>query len=289
MNPFLEPPDDIITISARHPELPLIMSAVFLVGSLVFGVLYTIRRRSPLYFACALAGFTLYPLLIEPMGDWIIALWYPTNFEIAAVVFDRPIPLFAVLFYGAGIPLVAVFAYETVKLGLPARYMIGLVAIVTILELPAEIGGSQLNWMNYFGNPAVLGGVPIYCFVQNGGMFAVVGWMLGWVMPHIRSWRWVLVPFAAAVPLPAMAALGTFPAYIAIATQASPGVIWAAAILSTLMNAAIVLACIYSPTLQRYREEAATRHSSMGDAGQRDEVHAGEPGGIGVGSEGTSK
>jgi hypothetical protein len=78
---------------------------------------------------------------------------------------------------------------------------------------------SHFHWMVYYGNHALIGGVPTYCLVQNGGMFAVVAWVLGWLMPHIRGWRWILVPFAVAAALPVFALLGTFPAYIAIAAR----------------------------------------------------------------------
>ncbi|WP_405136319.1 hypothetical protein [Nocardia sp. NBC_01388] len=214
--------------------------------------------KSPLFIATAVAGFTLYPFLVEPSGDHFVAVWYPANFDIATTVFDRPIPWFVALFYGAGIPLASVAAYEVAKRGLPARYLLWFVAAVTVLEIPVEMLASHLHWMNYYGNHATVLGEPIYCFAQNGGMFAVVALVLAWLIPRIHGWRWVLVPFATAAVLPVYALVATFPSYIAIASGAGPAVSWSMAALSTVLNAAVVVACVYSPTLQRLRTPASS-------------------------------
>lgn len=255
-NPFLQPPYDSV---AQHPAALLVFTVAMTVISLIVGLVYTARSRSPLYFWCAVAGATLYPIVVEPFGDWFVAVWYPTNHPIAATVFGRPMPWLVVFTYLGGIPLVSVAAYHIAKRGLAAKYLLGLVVVVTVCEVPTEMIASHFHWMVYYGNHALIGGVPIYCLVQNGGMFAVVAWVLGWLMPHIRGWRWILVPFAVAAVLPVFALLGTFPAYIAIAGHAGPVVGWTAGILSTALNAAIVVACVYSPTLRDYRETAAAQ------------------------------
>lgn len=261
-NPFLQPPYSSV---AQHPAAILTVTAVLAVMSLIVGVIYTARTRSPLYFWCAVAGATLYPLVVEPLGDWFVAVWWPTNHPIVATVLGRPMPWLAVFAYLGGIPLVSVAAYHIVKRGLPAKYLLGLVVLFTIVEVPGEMIASHFHWMIYYGNHALVGGVPIYCLVQNGGMFAVVAWVLGWLMPHIRGWRWIFVPFAVAAALPVFALAATFPAYIAIATHAGPVMGWAAGILSTLLNAGIVVACIYSPTVRKHRETAAAQGHSDAD------------------------
>ncbi|KZM76041.1 hypothetical protein [Nocardia terpenica] len=247
---LLDPPVDTV---AHYPLVTLICALVFVVVSAVVGIGYTLLTRSPLYFWTAVAGATLYPFLVEPLGDHLIAVWYPSNHYIAATVFDRPMPWFVVLFYLAGIPLVSVAAWEIVRRGLPARVLIGLLIAVTILEIPIEMIANRLGWMRYYGNHATIVDVPIYCLVQNAGMFAVVAWVLAWLLPRTHGWRWLLVPFAVAATLPALALAGTFPAYIAIATHAGPALGWAAGLFSTILNATIVTACVYSPPLQRFR------------------------------------
>ncbi|OSC33955.1 hypothetical protein B8W67_08945 [Mycolicibacillus koreensis] len=223
------------------------------------GVVYTARTRSPLFIWCAVAGALLYPFFVEPLGDWFVAVWFPTNHPVVTTMFGRAVPWLAVFFYLGGIPVAAVAAYHIVKRGLPAKYLLGLIGVIAILEVPGEMVASHFDWMIYYGNHALIAGVPIYCLVQNAGMFAVVAWVLGWLMPHVHGWRWVLVPLAVAAVLPVYAVLGTFPSYIAIAAHAGPAVSWTAGIVSTALNAAIAIACIYSPTLRKYREAAAAQ------------------------------
>jgi hypothetical protein len=95
-------------------------------------------------------------------------------------------------------------------------------------------------------------------------MFAVVVWVLAWLMPHIHGWRWIAVPFALAAVLPVFALITTFPAYLAIAAGAGPVFGWLAGIVATVLNAAVVLACIYSPALNRLRDAAAESAGTPG-------------------------
>jgi hypothetical protein len=255
---FLDPPRDVV---AQHPTWPLVVAAAIALASLIVGIAYTMRTRSPLYVWLGLSGILLYPFVVEPIGDYFVAVWYATNLDIAATPFGRPIPWFAVFFYGGGIPLVSVGAHWITKRLPPAR-LLAFVGAVSVLEVPIEIVGNHLHWMTYYANPATIGGVPIYCWVQNGGMFVGVAWVLAWLLPRTHGWRWGLVPFAVAALLPVYAIAGTWPAYLAIHLQASDAVIWAAAIVSTVLNAAIIVWLAYSPTLRRLRET----HDSPGPA-----------------------
>lgn len=247
---FVDPPHSAV---AHYPGVPLALSAVLVVVAAIVGVVYTIRTRSPLFIWSAVAGLTMYPLFVEPLGDWFVAVWYPTNLDIAATVFSRPMPWFAVMFYGAGIPLVTTATYAIVKRGLPPKLLLQLVGAITVFEIPIEMIGSHFGWMNYYANHATLLGVPIYCIAQNGGMFAVIAWVLAWLMPHIRGWRWIAVPFALAATLPAMALITTFPAYLAIHLHAGPVMGWLAGLVATALNIGVVVVCIYAPALNRYR------------------------------------
>jgi hypothetical protein len=252
-HPFLNPPRDTV---AQYPHIPVIIMGVFAITGLITGIIYTRRAKSPLFLWAAISGVTLYPFVVEPIGDWSVAVWYPTNLDIVATVFGRPMPWMAVLFYGAGIPIASVAAYHISTRGLPARHLLQLVAILTVLEVPFEVIGAQFGWMTYYGNHATLLSVPIYCYIQNGGLFAVIAWVLARLMPHIHGWRWIAVPFALAATLPVFALITTFPSYLAIATHAGPALSWTAAIISTILNTAVVLACIYSPTLRQLRHPA---------------------------------
>lgn len=249
---FLDPPTDAV---ARYTLAPLLLAGIPLVCAVIFGIVYTRRTRDPLFFVAMLTGVTVYPWLVEPLGDYFVAAWYPVNLDLIGEPFGRPIPWYSLLFYAWFIPVGGLIAYTIAKRGLPARRMIQFVILMGIIELPLEFVGSQFNWIVYYGNHALVWGVPIYCFVQNPGFLAVMAWALVVMLPKVHGWRWVLVPFVLGGCLLGLAILGTFPAYIAIAAGAGPVVGWSAAILSTFMNAALVAACIYAKPLQRLRAE----------------------------------
>ncbi len=251
---FLEPPSGVV---AQHYMVALVGTIALVPGALLIGFIYTRRTRSPLFVASALAGAFLYPFAVEPLGDWFVATCYAANQPIAATILDRDIPWFVVLGYATGIPVATVAAWEIVKRGLPAKMLITFTAVVVLLEVPIELAGQHYGFMHYYGNHAVLGGIPIYCFVQNGGFLVVIAWTLAKVLPHVHGWRWVMVPFVVAAVLPVYALVATWPAYWAIAAGAGPAVGWTAGIISTVLNAAVVVACAYSPALAQFRETAA--------------------------------
>lgn len=252
---FLPPPTDVV---AEHHGWPL-LSGLAVVVALVVGVVHTRRTRSPLFIACAISGAVLYPFLVEPLGDMVVATWYPPNQAIIATVFDRPIPWFVFLGYAGGIPLVCVAAYELVRRGAPAQWLLLLAAAVSMAEVPIEIAGHHFGWMSYYGNHAVVLGIPIYCLVQNGGMFVVVAWALAKVLPHIRGLSWVTIPFLVALCLPAYAIVATWPAYLAIHLGSGPVLGWTAGLVATGLNLFVVVACANSPTLAKLRNQRAQR------------------------------
>jgi hypothetical protein len=256
---FLDPPVDAV---ARYPLAPLLISIALAVPAVIFGVLYTIRTRTPLYFWSALTGVTLVPCVVEPVGDWPIAVWYPTNNVPLGTFFGRDMPLYEWFFYLALIPVGVIVTWELIKHGTASKRLVQLIVLLVVAEVPLEILGNHFDWMVYYGNHALVAGVPIYCYVQNGGMIAPVALFLAVLMPRMKSWRWILFPPALAAWLIIYALVVTFPAYIAIHTGAGPAVGWAAGILAALMNIAGVLACIYSPPLRQLRGAAQQDQSA---------------------------
>jgi hypothetical protein len=250
---FLDPPVDTV---ARYPDAPLIISIALALPVAVLGILYTMRTRSPLFVWSAVTGVTGCAFIAEPVGDWPIAVWYPHNNFVAATAFGRPMPWFEVLFYLAIVPLGVVVTWEMIKRGTPAKRLLQFIAVFIVLEVPLEVVANHFDWMIYYGNHALVGGVPIYCYVQNGGMLAPLALILALLIPRMHGWRWILFPPALTVWWMCYAVVVTFPAYIAIAVGAGPAIGWLAAILATVMNAVGVVACVYSPPLRRLREAA---------------------------------
>lgn len=254
MSPFQEPPRDAV---AQYPTALLVSMIVLAAVVIPPGIWYVLRSGNPvhrkLYFWSAISGFFLYPLLVEPFGDYFVHAWYPENHIIVATVFDRPMPLAGMFGYGALLPTMALASYEIARRFPPKNLAIFLLAFGAA-EVGLEAIMAHFDWIIYYANPATVLGVPIYCITQNGGFFAGIVWLLAWQLPKTRGWRWLLVPVTVALVLPTWAFVSTWPAYLAIHLGASDGVIWAAAAVSLVLNAALIVACAYSPQLRRLRE-----------------------------------
>lgn len=248
-----------VGVQASHTDTVLLVAVIVVLTNVPL-LAYYVRRGDARLVACGLfAGAIVYPFLAEPAGDIYIAVTYPGNLDHAATVFGRAIPWHVVLIYAAGIPVVMTAGYRLAR-HRGARGLLLLAAATTVLEVPFELISAHYGWMHYFGNHALVGGVPIYCFVQNGGFVAVTVAALAWLEP-LRGWRWALVPFVHPAALVALTLVGTFPAYLAIAFHAGPAVGWLAGILATLLNLGIVVACAFSPAVARLREGAETAPS----------------------------
>ena len=257
---FREPPRHLL---AHHPTTALVVFAAMALTVLVWGVLYTLRTRSPLFVWCVIAGATVYPFFVEPLGDIVIATWYPKNLDLAATVFGRPMPWIVPCFYVAFIPTMSIAAYTLAKTSSPRR-LLAFAAVVGVLECGFEMLLSHYDWIHYYANPATIFGVPIYCLVQNGGFLVLIAWFLAVALPRTHGWRWALVPVGLMGALGVLAVGGTWPAYLAIQVGASTAVIWVAALISTVLNAAIVVWFAYSPQLRRLREGAELTGTSSG-------------------------
>jgi hypothetical protein len=251
---FNEPRHDRLT---SLPTLLLWFFVPLVVASLIFGVLYTRRTGSPLYWWSAVSGWLIYPMVVEPLGDHFVSIYYPDNQPMLGTFFGRGIPWMAALGYASMVPVVAVVGYELAK-RLSAKSLFILIAVVTLAEVPLEMVAHVIGWGIYTDNHALVLGVPVYCIVQNGGFIGVVVWAMSHVVPGARGWRWALVPFVQAMALLGMAVVGTFPAYLAIAFHAGPVLGWSAGLLSTAMNAAIVYKCVTSKSVARLRESTET-------------------------------
>jgi hypothetical protein len=113
---------------------------------------------------------------------------------------------------------------------------------------------SHFGLMRYYSNNALVYGVPLPSLVQNGGFLVMIAWVLVAIRPHMRGYRWAIIPFVAPGAYLAYTIICTLPNYFAIHLGLGPGPSWAIAILCTALNLLAVVIAAYSPTCQRYRD-----------------------------------
>lgn len=214
------------------------------------------RRIDPLFYLIGLGAIFVFSFYVEPWLDVIGATTYMTNvFDPVVTIVDRPIPWHVVLTYAGGIPLSTMIAYRMITNGRPARELLGFAALISVAECIGEMISVHFGVMLYYDNNALVFGVPLPSLIQNGGMFVVIGWALAVLVPHLRGWRWIAVPFVAPAVYLAYTILCTLPSYYAIHTGASTSVSWALAVVSAALNLGAVLLAAYAPAVQRFRNK----------------------------------
>jgi hypothetical protein len=247
---------------------------VVCIAALAYTALDWRRTRSPLLALLLVSGMTIFPFAIEPTYDIVMATWYPPELPLQVVtVLGRPMGLFVPLMYTAVIATVCYLAYRMIIAGAAVRTIVTTLATLSLLEGSGEMMASHFDLMRYYGNHAVIFGVPLPSLVQNAGMFAIIGVALAMIVPHMRGWRWLIVPF-----VPPMLYIGyvlgcTFPNFLAIHGQASPPLFWSLALVSTVLNGGAALAVLYTPIARQYRDEAgARRHDLVRESTPADSV-----------------
>jgi hypothetical protein len=149
--------------------------------------------------------------------------------------------------------------------GVAVRKILWTLAAISLSEGVIEMFACHFGFMRYHGNHALVFGVPISSLVQNAGMFTVIGVALAALIPTLHGWRWLIVPLVPPLAFMAYVMARTPPNFYAIQGQFAPVPFWAAAILSTALNAGVAIAALYTDTAKQYRRDARTKiaqHSS---------------------------
>ncbi|WP_457134867.1 hypothetical protein [Mycobacteroides abscessus] len=236
---------------------------VGLVGTLAAAVIIARRDRNPLFLLLLVSGAVLFPFCVEPAGDIIFATWYPADTPvIAATILGRHIPLFVVLGYAAGIPVACYAAYQMIVRGAAVKSILVALAAISISEGIVEMTAVHFGFMKYYGNHALIFGVPLSTLVQNAGMFTVIGVALAWIKPHLHGWRWAIVPLVPPAVFMSYVIACTMPNFYAIHGQMSPAPFWGMALISTVLNAGVGVGALYTETARRYRDlKSGTTHA----------------------------
>jgi len=228
--------------------------------SLVWVGWMTARKHEDalMYWLIMLGGVTILPYVVEPWIDVIGATTYMTNALPYVTIADRPLPIFVPLVWVGTAPT-ALIAYEMIKKGWAAWTLIVFAVVFGIAECIGEMVNSHFGLMRYYSNNALVFGVPLPCLVQNGGFLVMIAWVLVVIRPHMRGYRWAVIPFVAPGAYLAYTIICTLPNYFAIHLGLEPVPAWVLAALSTGLNLLAVVIAAYSPTCQRYRDEVGAK------------------------------
>lgn len=205
------------------------------VALMLIGALYLWRRTgSPAGLLVLLGGFLC--SLNEEVVDVLGLCWFPADGWIVHEMWDRPIPLWAVVAYGGffgGLTYINVLAmqrgagYRTMWLALGGVWLVNL-----ILEIPILAAGLYV----YYGDqPYRVAGFPLNWLVINalGAMLAaVVIHRLGWVFTGARQLLLLAVPFVTYMASWVLA----MPHFGALNSDVPSWVRWAGSTVSLLLS-----------------------------------------------------
>lgn len=252
---ILSPPTD-LHVNQTAGWIVLVLTAVMAAGTLIATVQITRRTRSPLFALLALSGAILFPFYVEPAGDILFATWYPPDAPmIAATILGRHIPMFVVLGYTAGIPIACYAGYQMIARGLPIKTILLTLAAISLSEGIIEMIAVYFGFMKYYGNHALIFGVPLSTLVQNAGMFIMIGVALAWLIPKLHGWHWLAIPLVPPAVFGAYVIVCTMPTFYAIHGQLPPIPFWGVALISTALNAGVPIAALYTDTAQQFRNQ----------------------------------
>jgi hypothetical protein len=260
---ILPPPTDLhVNQTAGWVVLWLVVGA--LATTLASGVVITRRDRNPLFPLLLLSGALLFPFFVEPAGDIILATWYPADTPaIAATILGRHIPWFVVIGYAAGIPIACYVGYRMIVAGMAVKRILLTLAVISLSEGVIEMTAVHFGFMSYYGNHALVFGVPLSTLVQNAGMFAVIGVALAWLVPKLHGWTWVIVPLVPPMVFMAYVVACTMPSFYAIHGQFAPIPFWIAAAISTALNAGVAIAALYTDIAKRCRTDVVVARNPL--------------------------
>lgn len=250
---ILPPPND-LHVNQTAGWIVLGLVCVALVTTLVSAVVITRRDGNPLFLLLLISGALLFPFFVEPAGDIILATWYPADTPaIAATILGRHIPWFVVIGYAAGIPVACYAGYRMIVAGLSVNRILLTVSAISLSEGVIEMTAVHFGFMSYYGNHALVFGVPLSSLVQNGGMFVVIGVALAWLVPKLHGWIWAIVPLVPPMVFLAYVVACTMPNFYAIHGQFAPLPFWIAAAISTFLNGAVAVAALHTEIAKSHR------------------------------------
>jgi hypothetical protein len=258
---WLEPPTELVANNSAGwawTVTALVATAV----SLILFSLLAWRERTLTWIYLLIGG--AFCFLLEPVGDWLGATWYPYNSPwVFAEILDRPMPLYLLLTYASYFPLGFWLCYRILKRGPSMRDIIFLWVGGAVVNCLVEITFTQLGAHIYYGNnPVRVFGLPLYSIIQNGAFPILGGILLLYSRLYLRGlrelWLVVMIPLGFIT----FAVTATWPMYLALNLDVSTPFMWAAAAAAVTLNFGLSMAIFRSRWLRELQETAQVRPAS---------------------------
>lgn len=199
------------------------------------------RESTWLPIACLLGGLLAFGF--EPVLDSVAHILYPLGSPLTVVtIFDATIPAFVVLAYifwvGAGAFMLMRWLETGPSGARIVRTFLVFCLVEPLFEYPAVLSKALL----YYGDqPLKVFGYPWYWSFGNTGAVFIAAYVLLIARPHLRG----AGGFAVAALIPALSycgvsAMGSWPVWIAINSEAPIAVIWLAGAVAIMLHVSLV-------------------------------------------------
>ena len=257
----------------QHPRVPtemvadqtaslifLAFTALSFLGVLTWATRHYLRTQDKLPLILmvggALCGF------LEPFGDLLGATFYPLNTPLLVFeAFGRQVPLYVFVGESMFFASAVYIAYRFLRSGMPTRKLLTIIVAFSMFDAAMEMTCIHFHVMTYYGNnPLLVLGLPLYAIVQNGALAVVGGWTILVLEPKFQGRRraWWLAPVVP-ISFGLQAFVATWPMYLGLNSDFSRPTMLALGLVSTALNLALPLLCIYSPQAAAARRSAPTQ------------------------------
>jgi hypothetical protein len=226
-----------------HPTatyLFTVLMGAFFAGLVVWSVLIARKERTWLPIAC-LAGGAL-SFAFEPVLDAVGHIFYPLGSPLTVVtIFDTTIPLYVWMAYVFWVGAGSYLMMRWLERGRSGADLMRMFLIWVLLEPLFEYPAVLSKALIYYGDqPFELFDYPLYWPPGNSGAVFVAAYALLLAKPYLRGARGFVV--AALIPplgFFAANAMGSWPVWLAINSEAPLSVIWLAGAVSIALYVAL--------------------------------------------------
>ncbi|KUH83140.1 MULTISPECIES: hypothetical protein [unclassified Mycobacterium] len=142
------------------------------------------------------AGGAFICSFVEPMGDLVGHLWWPTNVPLTLyTAYGVEVPLLIPFAYSSFVGGGGYFAYRLIAAGITMKRLFAVFGIIAAADFIMEVPGTSTGVHVYYGNqPFEIFGFPLYWSWLNATAILSIGLFLYVLEPRVHGkWRAVLL------------------------------------------------------------------------------------------------